>query len=525
MRDFHFPGRSPVFATNGMVATSHPLASQTGVDILKRGGSAMDAALGGAVLLGLCEPQMTGLYGDMFALVQRTPDGPVEAYNGSGRAPAGASAARLRDAGHTTIPLDGPDAITIPGAVAAICDLSNTYGTLGLDAILAPAIAYAEAGIPVAPRVAQDWASNGVRLQGHAKTWFLNSGAPFAAGEVFKAPGQAKVLRRIAAHGADGFYTGEVADDILATLTSIGGCHTAEDFAAAKGEVTTPVSADVLGHRLFEHPPNSQGAAAILLLNILSHFDLASMDPFGAARTHIEAEATKLAYDCRNRLLADPTTFDATERMCDPAFAAALAALIDPKRAMPDVAKLTEAVHKDTVYITAVDRDGMTVSLIYSIFHGFGSGHATEKFGLILHNRGAGFTLEAGHPNELAPGKRPMHTIIPGILHQADGGRMPFGVMGGQYQSCGHARVLTNMHVYGMDPQTALDAPRSFAEGNTLSLERGYSSDVCQELADMGHTVEIPEGAIGGAQAIRAHPSGVLEGASDPRKDGCALGY
>ena len=525
MRDFHFPGRSPVLATQGMVATSHPLAAQAGLDILKRGGTAMDAALAAGVLLGFCEPQMTGLYGDLFALVQRGPDADVEAYNGSGRAPAGASAAALRDAGHSTIPLDGPDAMTVPGAVAAICDLSDRYGALGLDAVLAPAIHYADAGIPVAPRVAMDWASNGSRLQGHAKTWFLNNGAPFKTGEVFRAPGQANVLRRIAAQGAKGFYEGEVADDILATINALGGSHTAEDFAAAKGEPVAPISGDALGHRLYEHPPNGQGATAILMLNMLKHFDIASMEPFGAARTHIEAEIAKLAYDARNRLIAEPTVLDATERMLDPEFAAQLAGLIQPNKAMGDPTALSESVHKDTIYVCAVDKDGMTVSLIYSIFHGFGSGHATEKFGLILHNRGAGFNLTEGHPNELGPGKRPMHTIIPGLLVEEDGTRMPFGVMGGQYQSAGHARVLTNMHVYGMDAQSALDAPRSFPDGGKLQLEKGYGQDVAQALAAMGHDVVEPDGPIGGAQAIRLRPDGVMEGASDPRKDGCAIGY
>ncbi|MGX9356350.1 gamma-glutamyltransferase family protein [Roseobacteraceae bacterium S113] len=524
MRDFHFPGRSPVLATQGMVATSHPLAAQVGVDILKSGGTAMDAALAGAVSLGFCEPQMTGLFGDMFVLVQRSADADVEAYNGSGRAPAGSSPSDLRAAGHTAIPLDAPEAITIAGAVATLEALSASHGRLGLDAILAPAIHYADAGVPVAPRVAHDWAEAEPRLQGAARRWFLKDGAALKTGDIFRAPGQADVLRRIAKDGAKAFYTGEVAEDILQTLSQLGGVHSAADLAAARGDATTPISADVLGHKLFEHPPNGQGATAILILNILSHFDLDGMEPFGAMRTHIEAEATKLAYDARNRLIAEPETLDATARMCDPDLARDLAGLIDPQRAMAAAAPLTEAVHKDTVYITAVDRDGMSVSLIYSIFHAFGSGLATDKFGLVLHNRGAGFSLEAGHPNELGPGKRPMHTIIPGHVIEADGTRMPFGVMGGQYQATGHARVLTNMHVYGMDAQSALDAPRAFVDDGKLQLEKGYADTVRAELAAMGHEIVTP-GPIGGAQAIKMHPSGVLEGASDPRKDGCALGY
>lgn len=525
MRDFHKPGRSRVFASNGMVATSHPIAAQVGLDALKRGGTAMDAALSAAMVLGFCEPQMTGLHGDLFALIRRGPDAPVEAYNGSGRAPAGANAQALREAGHATIPVQGPDAITLPGAVAALCDLSESHGKLGLESILAPAIDYAETGIPVAPRVAKDWAAAVPSLQGHARKWFLKDGQAPQIGDLFRAPGQADVLRRIAQHGAKGFYEGEVADDILATLKSLGGPHTHEDYAAAKGTVTTPIQADILGQTLYEHPPNGQGATAILLLNILAEFDLARMDPFGPERTHIETEATKLAYDARNRFVADPSTYDATARMCDPALAKSLAALIDPKRAMPSAAALTEAVHKDTVYVCVVDKDGMSVSLIYSIFHSFGSGHATEKFGLILHNRGAGFTLKEGHPNMLAPGKRPMHTIIPGHLAGPDGTQMPFGVMGGQYQSCGHARVLTNMHIFDMDAQSALDAPRSFVDDGKLQMETTYDDKTRATLADMGHDIVTPDGPIGGAQAIIRRPDGILEGASDPRKDGCAIGY
>jgi gamma-glutamyltranspeptidase/glutathione hydrolase len=252
---------------------------------------------------------------------------------------------------------------------------------------------------------------------------------------------------------------------------------------------------------------------------------MAGMDPFSAQRVHIEAEATKLAYDARNRFLADADYATRSDYMLEMDTAKKLAALIDTKKAMPSAAALTEAVHKDTIYITVVDGDGMSVSLIYSIFHGFGSGIASDKFGLLLQNRGAGFTLEEGHPNELKGGKRPMHTIIPGMIRQ--GGRviMPFGVMGGAYQCCGHARFASNISDFGMDPQAAIDAPRAFTDNGTLNVERGYSDAVREELSAMGHTVAIPKTAIGGAQAIKIHDSGVLEGASDPRKDGCALGY
>jgi len=525
MRDFHLPGRSATFATNGMCATSHPLAAKTAIDILERGGTAMDAAIAGAVLLGLCEPQMTGIGGDCFVLFSRPGDQTIHALNGSGRAAAAASAAALRAKGHATVPLHSADAVTIPGAVDAFCQLSADHGRLGLDALLAPAIRYAEDGVPVAPRVAFDWPTAGKALQGHGLRHFMPSGIPPKAGQMFYAPGQAEVLRRIARDGRAAFYEGEVAEDIVATLRALGGPHTAADFAAQRCDYTTPVSGHYKGANLVEHPPNGQGATAILLLNILSHFDIAGMEPFGAARTHIEAEATKLAYDARTRFIADPEHMTKLDYMLAPDTAAKLAALIDPKRAMPAAKPLTEAVHRDTIYITVVDRDRMVVSLIYSIFHGFGSGIASEKFGVLLQNRGAGFTLEEGHPNELAGGKRPMHTIIPGML--TEGGRvtMPFGVMGGSFQSTGHARMVSNLRDFGMDVQSAIDAPRAFADPAGLKLERGYAPEVAQRLADMGHTIlSLPE-PIGGAQAIYLHDSGVLEGGSDARKDGCALGY
>ncbi|MEM6303428.1 MAG: gamma-glutamyltransferase family protein [Pseudomonadota bacterium] len=526
MRDFHLPGRSAVFAENGLCATSHPLAAQAAVDILKRGGNAMDAAIAGAVLLGICEPQMTGIGGDCFALYTMPGSDAVQALNASGRAPAQQDAATLRDQGHADVPVYDAQAVTIPTAIAGFAHLAEAVGKLGLDTLLAPAIHYAEKGVPVAPRVAADWAQSSDTLQGRARELFLMQGKPPEVGARFAAPGQAEVLRRVAAGGASAFYTGEVAEDMVASLRAAGGVHTMDDFAAAKADPTQPISGTYKDLEVVEHPPNGQGATALLLLNVLSHFDIAAMDPFGAERAHIEAEATKLAYDARNRFMADPDHMSRLAHMQSQDTAKQLAALIDPGKAMADPAALSEAVHKDTIYITVVDRDRMAVSLIYSIFHGFGSGIASDKFGILFQNRGAGFALQEGHPNELKGGKRPMHTIIPGMIRQGGKVVMPFGVMGGAYQSTGHARFVSNVMDFGMDPQAAIDAPRCFAEAGGLNVENGYSDAVKAQLSDLGHDVRQPPTAIGGAQAIRIHAaSGVLEGASDPRKDGCALGY
>ena len=525
MRDFHLPGRSPVLAANGVCATSHPLAARTAIDILERGGNAMDAAIAGAVLLGICEPHMTGIGGDCFVLFNAPGSDAVQAFNGSGRAPIAADADHLRAKGHDTVPLGSADAVTLPGAIEAFCRLSDSHGKLGLEALLAPAIHYADAGVPVAPRVAHDWPEAAKNLQDHGITHYTQGGKPLKTGQLFRAPGQAEVLRRIARNGREAFYSGEVAEDMLATLTAAGGCHTAADFADVAGNQATPVSGLYNDVELVEHPPNGQGATAILMLNILGHFDIAAMDPLGSQRAHIEAEASKLAYDTRNRVIADPDHTARLDHMLSSDTARDLAALIDPRSALPAGRALSEAVHRDTVYITVVDRDRMAVSLIYSIFHGFGSGLASEKFGILFQNRGAGFCLTPGHPNELAGGKRPMHTIIPAMLRENGRVSMPFGVMGGQYQSCGHARFVSNMRDFGMDAQTAIDAPRCFADAGQLRVERGYSDRTRAELADLGHDVMIPDQPIGGAQAILIRPDGVLEGSSDARKDGCALGY
>lgn len=526
MRDFQKPGRSAVYATNGMCASSHPLASQVAIAMLQDGGNAVDAAIAGAVLLGLAEPQMSGLGGDCFVLIKPPGDERVVALNGSGRAPEALSAARLRQEGLTSIGTESPHAVTIPGAVDAFCRLSDDWGLLDLEQTLAPAIRYADEGIVIAPRVASDWATDARRLNPAARRFYMAGGQAPSAGTLFRAGMQAEVLRRIARDGRAGFYEGEVAEDMVASLRALGGTHQLSDLAATACDFGVPVTGEFQGHTLMEHAPNGQGATAILMLNILSHFDLAALDPFGAERAHLEAEAAKLAYDARNRFIADPDHTRRLEHMLSASTAERLAALIDPGRALAgEPAKITEAVHKDTVYLTVVDRDRMAVSLIYSIYWGFGSGIASEKFGILMQNRGAGFTLQEGHPNELGPRKRPMHTIIPGMIGKAGRVTMPFGVMGGAYQPAGHARFMSNVVTYGLDPQAAIDGPRSFAGPNGLEVERGYDDAVRAKLAEMGHHVIAPPEALGGAQAILIGQDGVLTGGSDPRKDGCALGY
>jgi gamma-glutamyltranspeptidase/glutathione hydrolase len=526
MRDFQAPGRSLVHALNGMCATSHPLAAQVAVRMLQDGGNAVDAAIAAGLVLGICEPQMTGIGGDAFVLVKPPGEDRIVGLNGSGRAPRGLDAAALRAAGHSVMPEHHAAAVTVPGAIDAFVRLSADWGRLGLPAVLEPAIRYAEEGVPVAQRVAEDWAAAADMLQGDARRYYLMDGRAPKVGAVFRAPGQAEVLRRVAKAGRAGFYEGEVAEDMVASLQALGGTHTLEDFIATACDYVEPVSGDYRGHELIEMPPNGQGATAILMAKILAHFELSGLDPMGAARAHLEAEAGKIAYDARNRFIADPDHTRRLDHMLADETAARLAALIELDRALPDPEQASEAVHRETVYLCVVDSDRMAVSLIYSIYHSFGSGLASSRFGINFQNRGAGFTLKPGHPNEAGGGKRPMHTIIPAMLRAEGRFLMPFGVMGGGYQPQGHVRLISNMIDFGMDPQEAIDAPRSFSDAGVAWLEKGYSEEAAEGLAARGHEVRRRAMPLGGAQAVVIDAeTGVLTGASDPRKDGCALGW
>jgi gamma-glutamyltranspeptidase/glutathione hydrolase len=478
------------------------------------------------VLLGFCEPPMCGLGGDAFALVKPAGEDRIVGLNGSGRAPAGLDAAALRAAGHAAMPVLGAAAVTVPGGVDALVRLSADWGRRGLAASLAPAIRYAEEGVPVAPRTATDWREAGSQLTGEARRHFMLGGHAPIPGQLFRAPGQAEVLRRIARRGRAAFYEGEVAEDMAVSLRALGGTHTLEDFAATACDYVEPISGEYRGHELVELPPNGQGATAILMAKILGHFDVASLDPGGAARAHLEAEAGKLASDARNRFVADLDHVTRLDHMLSDATAERLAGLIDPGHALPDPVAAAETIHTETVYLCVVDADRMAVSLIYSTYNGFGAGIASTKFGINFQNRGSGFTLAPGHPNEAGGGKRPLHTIIPAMLRRDGEMLMPFGVMGGGYQPSGHVRFLGNLLDFGMDPQEAIDAPRSFTDASGLALETGYPESVAVELAALGHRVSRRTTPLGGAQAIAIDTTtGGLIGASDPRKDGCALGW
>lgn len=530
MRDFELPGRSPVFATGGMAATSHPLSTEAAVHVLRRGGNAMDAAIAACAVQCVVEPGSTGVGGDCFALY--APAGRAEplAFNGSGGAPAAATPAWYAAQGITAIDRQSPHAVTVPGAVDAWTRLHADHGRLDFGELLQPAIRHARDGYPVAPRTRRDWAKQESLLADdpNCRAVFLPHGVVPAVGSLHAQPALAATLERIADRGREGFYQGPVAEDIVDYLRSLGGLHTPEDFAGTAGEYIDPIHSDFRGYTVWECPPNGQGIVALLILNILKEVPL-DKHVLSPARIHLEIEATRLAYAQRDAFVADPSQADVpVAALLSDAHSRMLLARIDPRQAgQPGPTRLPPA-HEDTVYIATVDSEGNAASFINSLFHPYGSGLLAPGSGVLLHCRGISFELDAEHPNAIAPGKRPMHTIIPGML--GDGGRirMPFGVMGGHYQALGHAHFLTRLLDYGCDLQEAMDLPRFFplAGGRQVEIERAIPRETLQALERMGHQPVAPQHPIGGAQAIWIdHEHGVLVGASDPRKDGCALGY
>jgi gamma-glutamyltranspeptidase/glutathione hydrolase len=417
--------------------------------------------------------------------------------------------------------------VTVPGAVEAWAAILATHGRWGLDRALAPAIRYAEQGFPVAPRVAHDWALEVPRLRadrGAAQHYLVDGAAP-AAGDVIRLPALAATLKGIAAQGPRGFYDGPIAEDIVATVKARGSLLARGDLSGHRGDVVEPISTNYRGLDILELPPSGQGLTALVLLNMLENLDLARLDPDGPERLHLALEAARLAFALRDSAIADPTHMRTSVRaLLDKGFARELARRIDRSRrlAIPTAPILAG----DTVYLTVVDRDRMAVSLINSLFSHFGVGICTLASGVMLHNRGACFSTVPGHPNCIGPGKRPMHTIIPGMAMRKGRCEMPFGVMGAHYQPMGHAQVVTNIVDYGMDVQAAIDAPRAFFVGSNSVVERGVPQSTIAGLEQRGHTVVVSSVPWGGAQAIHIDwDRGGLIGGSDPRKDGCAMGY
>ena len=525
-RDFSLPGRSAVRAKNGMMTASHPMATAAGMQVLAEGGSAIDAAIAATALLTMAEPHMTGIGGDCFALVSEAGSTNITALNGSGRAPQAISVEALQEKGVDSIERFSPHAVTVPGSVDAWAKLHARFGTLDWDRLFAPAISYAEDGIAVHDRVARDWNAHAgnVAEDAHASQYYLKSGQAYQAGDVFAHPKLGQAFRLIAKEGRDGFYKGAMAEDMVAKLQSMGGFHTLEDFAATEASFVQPISADYKGHTIWECPPNGQGVAALVLIKMVEQFDLAAMNDVD--RVHVLAECAKIAYRLRDTYVADPDheSVPVDWLLSDEAIAS-FVALVDMEKAQP----FTDSdfpTHPHTIYLAAVDQNGMAVSLINSIFDDFGSGIATSEYGVLFQSRGKAFRVDAAHPSKIAGGKRPLHTIIPGMISKGDQLVGPFGVMGGQYQAAGHAMLMSNLFNLGMNPQQALDAARSFAHSGVLQLEGAYGDDVAAALLARGHELDYPAAPIGGGQAIlRDLETGVYTAGSDPRKDGMASGF
>ena len=526
MRNFHFPGRSPVMSPSAMVSTSHPLATQTGIDILKSGGNAVDAALAACATLCVVEPAMTGIGGDCFVLYSPYNSSKPIALNGSGKSPAAANVATLRDRGIEQIEVETPHAVNVPGAIAAWTRLNEDYGTKDLTELLQPAIKYANNGFPVAPRVALDWADNLTKLLGDevsSKILTVNGKAP-KAGSKFTQPLLGKTLAAIAKGGRDAFYIGEIAEDMVTRLNKLGGLHTLDDFASCVAEYVEPISTSYNNHTINECPPNGQGICALIILRILSHYNMKSLKE--ADRIHLLAEATKLAYHQRDAYISDPSFSEIpVDWLLSDKHIGALKKEIDMAKAK-SYGLSDFPSHTDTTYLCCVDDNGNAISFINSLFSGFGSGIMAEKTGIVLQNRGSSFNLNPDHVNCIEGGKRPMHTIIPGMITKDTKTIAPFGVMGGQYQSAGHANFISNVLDLGFDVQQAMDQPRSFAINQQLQMEENFSPSTFADLENRGHQIENLRKPLGGSQCIWInHEDGVLIGGSEPRKDGCAMGY
>jgi gamma-glutamyltranspeptidase/glutathione hydrolase len=524
-RDFHRPGRSPVYATEAMAATSHPLATAAAIEMLKAGGSAADAAIAAVGVMAVVEPHMTGIGGDCFTLVSK-PGKPIWGYNGSGRAPKAATAAKLRAEGLSAIGPNSVHAITVPGAIEAWEQILKAHGRFDLGRVLQPAIRYAKEGWPVTPRVAFDWAADVSQLAkdaGAARHYLVDGRAPHA-GERMKSEALGATLEEIGRHGAKGFYEGRVAEDIVRTVKAKGGHLSLEDLATHRGSVETPVIGAYKGIGIAELPPNGQGITALIILNILEQFDIKSLDPTSPERLHLGIEAARLAYSLRDTHIADPAHMRVTvDQLVSKDFARVLAGMIDPGKRTPRL--IPPPPGTNTIYCTIVDRDRMAVSFINSIFHHFGTKICAPETGILLQSRGSSFNLDDGHPNCIGPGKRPMHTIIPAMMVENGEVTCSFGVMGGSYQSSGHAHVVCNIVDYGMDPQAAIDSPRAFFDGEKTTIEPTWPAATIETVRAMGHGVDVTTKPIGGGQMIRIEKSGFLVGGSDPRKDGLALGY
>jgi gamma-glutamyltranspeptidase / glutathione hydrolase len=529
-------GRSKVATQLGIVAANQPLAAQAGVQILARGGNAVDAAIAANAVMGVVDPEMNGIGGDLFAIVYEAATGRLHGLNASGWAPTGMSAAMVQGTGARQMPSDGIFSVTVPGAVAGWTALNARFGRLSMSELMAPAIFYAEAGFPVSDIVSSRWQELRGKLAANedaSRTYLISGHAP-AAGEIFVNRDLAAALRRVAENGRAGFYEGPTAAAILKVSGAHGGTMTAADLETFDIEWVDPIPTTYRGWTVFELPPNTQGIAALMMLNVMECFPLREYGLHSAAALHVMIEAKKLAYADMLQFVGDPRFASAPlPVLVNKAHAAERARLIDSGRAAEYVPPvmfdgLTASRGGDTIYLCAIDRDGSIVSLIQSIYAGFGSGLVPPGCGFMLHNRGALFSLDEDHPNALAPRKRPLHTIIPGFM-QKDDVRIGFGIMGGWNQAQAHAQFVANIADFDLDIQEALEAGRFTKptfDGTDVFVEALIPESAVGELTARGHGVEVVpprSGVFGYGQAVMSNGEGVHFGASEPRHDGAAI--
>ncbi|HUS78275.1 MAG TPA: gamma-glutamyltransferase [Patescibacteria group bacterium] len=528
--------RSPVYARDGIVASSQPLASMAGIKILQKGGNAADAAVAVAAALNVTEPTSTGIGGDCFCLFFDGSSKKISGVNGSGRAPAGLTVEKLHEQGITErMPSQSIHTITVPGAATGWVDTIERFGTMEMSEVLAPAIELAERGFPVAPMTSRGWQRGAERLKsGPNFNEMLIDGRGPGEGEIMRNPTLARTFREVAEYGKAGYYEGRIAEAIVDLIAPRGSFMTVDDLKNHRSTFPEPISTNYRGYDIFEIPPNGQGITALIALNIVEEYDLASMGHSSAEHLHTMIEAMRMAFADTRWYVADPDVVHVPiKELISKEYAAERRKLFDPGRANVDVQRGSPVAGSDTVYFCTADGDGNAVSFINSNYMGFGTGLIPKGCGFTLQNRGANFSVDPKHPNCAGPSKRPYHTIIPGMAMK-DGELLgPFGVMGGFMQPQGHLQVVVNMVDYGMDPQAALDSPRfcigSGTSGGKVALEEGINLEVMSQLARMGHEV-IPRtgsarGGFGRGQIILRNPeTGVLCGGSDPRADGMAIG-
>ena len=528
MRQLSFPGRSNVLAQNAMVATSHPLSSIEAINILKKGGNAIDASIAASAVQAVVCPSATGIGGDCFAILSLNGKNPIS-VNGSGAAPRKTNLEYFDQKNLKEIGLTSPHSVTVPGSVHAWCTMHEKYGKLDLEQVLMGAENYARNGFPVHEVEAHAWKGHELKLfeNKNSKNLFLKNNKSYKFGEVFKNIPLSNTLRKISKEGVKGFYESDITKDIVETLNKLGGLHTEEDFLEQETIYSTTISNNYKDFKIHQCPLNGPGIIVLMMMSMNEKLNTNKYKASSFERYHLQSEITKVCYEFKETTLGDPNFNNISiKEVLSDKFIESLISKIDIRKVY-NSKRAHVTSNPETVYLTVVDRDLNAVSFINSICHGFGSGISTSNSGILLQNRGVNFRLEKNHPNVIEGNKRPLHTIIPGLVTNKNNETiLSYGVMGGQYQPIGQTHVLQNILDYNLSVQEAIDLPRTFALNGMLKVEKSLNNEILQKLKVIGHNTSIVDDAIGGGQCIKIdRKEGILIGGSDPRKDGMAIGY